>query len=359
MDWSDLLNFAKKQAIVGIFWQGIRALPDTIENKPDREVLINWLTTVRHIQIRNRQLNRETERVTAFFQKKGFSTCLLKGQGNNLNYPDQSLRTSGDIDLWICPCQETAGSKRALKQVISFCRKYVPDAKACYHHIDFLDIDGMPVEIHYRPSYLHHPLYNSRLQTFFAQYSTVQFRHRTVWPEEKVAVPTIPFNLIYQLVHIYNHVIQGGIGLRQFIDYYYLLKNAHLDAQSRQRLAAKTNFLGLMPIARAVAWVMVEALGLNEKKLFASPHSASGHFLLEDILKGGNFGTYHFSHSPYNSNRKKAPAFWHNLDRLLRDARLVFYFPSECLWEPEFRIFHYFWRMKHKTINWHSLLWKG
>jgi len=36
-----------------------------------------------------------------------------------------------------------------------------------------------------------------------------------------------------------------------------------------------------------------------------------------------------------------------NIWRLRRDARLVRYFPSECLWEPVFRVYHFGWRLVH------------
>ena len=36
-----------------------------------------------------------------------------------------------------------------------------------------------------------------------------------------------------------------------------------------------------------------------------------------------------------------------NWQRIRRDFRMMRYFPSECLWEPVFRAYHFFWRMSH------------
>lgn len=38
-----------------------------------------------------------------------------------------------------------------------------------------------------------------------------------------ITVPTINFNIIYILSHLYRHVFTEGIGLRQLIDYYFVL----------------------------------------------------------------------------------------------------------------------------------------
>ena len=39
----------------------------------------------------------------------------------------------------------------------------------------------------------------------------------------EIAIPTVEFNLIFQLTHIYAHLMNEGIGLRQLLDYYYVL----------------------------------------------------------------------------------------------------------------------------------------
>ena len=36
-------------------------------------------------------------------------------------------------------------------------------------------------------------------------------------------IPTVEFNIIFQLTPIYSHLMNEGIGLRQLVDYYYVL----------------------------------------------------------------------------------------------------------------------------------------
>lgn len=41
------------------------------------------------------------EKISKIFADSGFHTCLLKGQGNALYYPNPFVRQSGDIGLWV------------------------------------------------------------------------------------------------------------------------------------------------------------------------------------------------------------------------------------------------------------------
>ena len=157
-------------------------------------------------------------KVTAYsewFRKKGFRTCILKGQGNALMYPNPYSRTPGDIDIWV-----GGGDKR----VISFVRSISPHEKACYHHIEFPSYKGVEVEVHYRPSFLLCFWHNRKLQKYYERVKKEQFSHRVMLGEQgEIAIPTVEFNLIFQLTHIYAHLMNEGIGLRQLLDYYYVL----------------------------------------------------------------------------------------------------------------------------------------
>ena len=163
----------------------------------------------------NVRLNDAAIQVSEWFRKKGFRTCILKGQGNALMYPNPYSRTPGDIDIWV-----EGGDKR----VISFVRSISPHEKACYHHIEFPSYKGVEVEVHYRPSFLLCFRHNRKLQKYYERVKEEQFSHRVMLGEQgEIAIPTVEFNIIFQLTHIYSHLMNEGIGLRQLLDYYYVL----------------------------------------------------------------------------------------------------------------------------------------
>ena len=181
----------------------------------EKELLLQWMAESQMLEKANVRLNDAAIQVSEWFQKKGFRTCILKGQGNALMYPNPYSRTPGDIDIWV-----EGGDKR----VISFVRSISPHEKACYHHIEFPSYKGVEVEVHYRPSFLLCFWHNRKLQKYYERVKEEQFSHRVMLGEQgEIAIPTVEFNLIFQLTHIYAHLMNEGIGLRQLLDYYYVL----------------------------------------------------------------------------------------------------------------------------------------
>ena len=213
-DWKELYAIAKKQCLVGVLFDGIKKLPAEHVGM-EKELLLQWMAESQMLEKANVRLNDAAIQVSEWFRKKGFRTCILKGQGNALMYPNPYSRTPGDIDIWV-----EGGDKR----VISFVRSISPHEKACYHHIEFPSYKGVEVEVHYRPSFLLCFWHNRNLQKYYERVKEEQFSHRVMLGEQgEIAIPMVEFNLIFQLTHIFSHLMNEGIGLRQLVDYYYVL----------------------------------------------------------------------------------------------------------------------------------------
>ena len=213
-DWKELYAIAKKQCLMGVLFDGIKKLPAEYVGI-EKELLLQWMAESQMLEKANVRLNDAAIQVSEWFRKKGFRTCILKGQGNALMYPNPYSRTPGDIDIWV-----EGGDKR----VISFVRSISPHEKACYHHIEFPSYKGVEVEVHYRPSFLLCFWHNRKLQKYYERVKEEQFSHRVMLGEQgEIAIPMVEFNLIFQLTHIFSHLMNEGIGLRQLVDYYYVL----------------------------------------------------------------------------------------------------------------------------------------
>ena len=140
--------------IYSILFDGIKKLPaEHVGMK--KEMLLQWMAESQMLEKANVRLNDAAIQISEWFRKKGFRTCILKGQGNALMYPNPYSRTPGDIDIWV-----EGGDKR----VISFVSSISPHEKACYHHIEFPSYKGVEVEVHYRPSFLLCFWHNRKLQ---------------------------------------------------------------------------------------------------------------------------------------------------------------------------------------------------
>ena len=213
-DWKELYAIAKKQCLVGVLFDGIKKLPAEYVGI-EKELLLQWMAESQMLEKANVWLNDAAIQVSEWFRKKGFRTCILKGQGNALMYPNPYSRTPGDIDIWV---------EGEDKRVISFVRSISPHEKSCYHHIEFPSYKGVEVEVHYRPSFLLCFWHNRKLQKYYERVKEELFSHRVMLGEQgEIAIPTVEFNLIFQLTHIFSHLMNEGIGLRQLVDYYYVL----------------------------------------------------------------------------------------------------------------------------------------
>lgn len=332
-DWKELYAIAQKQCLVGVLFDGIKKLPaEHVGMK--KELLLQWMAESQMLEKANVRLNDAAIQVSEWFRKKGFRTCILKGQGNALMYPNPYSRTPGDIDIWV-----EGGDKR----VISFVRSISPHEKACYHHIDFPSYKGVEVEVHYRPSFLLCFWHNRKLQKYYERVKEEQFSHRVMLGEqEEVAIPTVEFNLIFQLTHIYAHLMNEGIGLRQLLDYYFVLSMLSVNCEMLTSLQKELKELGLWKFAGAIMYIMQEVFGMPASRLIVPPNEKYGKFVLNEVLEAGNFGR-HDARNWFGRSQ-----LGHNLQRVYRDIRLVRFFPAEALCEPLFRIWHFFWRVMNK-----------
>ena len=329
--WDAINTLATEQSLSGVLYDGLQRLSKSVQ-LPEDTVLL-WYVQNEQIVEANHTIDAAVVKVARKLRKENYRCCLLKGQGNALMYPRPSARVAGDIDMWVVG---------PLRNIISTARKSLPEARPTYHHVDFCPIGDICVEVHYRPSFMNNLIHNRRLQRWFRQEAERQCANVADLPGDvgSVSVPTDDFNRIFQLAHISNHVMHEGIGLRQFLDYYYLLKRG-VTQDERLHDEQLLRHVGLYTMAQAVMYVLREAFGMKEEELLVPADERRGRFLLKEILTAGNFGHYDPRLAISHSRLSK------NIQRLRRDVRFLCYFPSECLWEPIFRIFHFFWRLCH------------
>ena len=341
MDCRQLYSFASKQAILGLCFDGIERLgkeyPNELRLNPIRpNLLMTWMGKSQQIRRQNMKVNMVVAKLYAMLKEEGLRCCILKGQGNALMYPNPYSRTSGDIDVWVNASRE---------KITEYAKKYFKlkdDIR--YHHLETV-MDGVPVELHFFPGVMNNPIYNACLQKWFRRNANLQCSNVVSLPDGagEIAVPTTSFNVIYQLSHLYHHFFDEGIGMRQIIDYYYVVINDEL-LLIRDALQKELKHLGLWKFAGAVMYVLHEALGLSEEKMIAPMDEKRGKLLLAEILNGGNFGQ-HFTKYGHFTQQGMAKKYFL---KIWRNMHFVRYFPAEALCEPIFRTWHFFWRLKHR-----------
>lgn len=341
IDWQQLYSFASKQAILGLCFDGIERLgkeyPEELKQNPiGRGLLMTWMGAAQQIRSQNMKVNGVAAKFYSKFRDDGLRCCILKGQGNALMYPNPYSRTPGDIDVWVNASRE---------QITEYAKKHFKlgdDIR--YQHIE-TSVDGVPVELHFFPCTMNNPIYNARLQKWFKRNADLQCSNVVSLPDGigEIAIPTTAFNVVYQLTHLYHHFFDEGIGMRQIIDYYYVVNNDELLA-IKDTLQKELKHLGLWKFVRAVMYVLHEALELSEEKMIAPMDEKRGKLLLAEILNGGNFGRHFTKYGGFTHQSMGKKYFL----KIWRNMHFVRFYPAEALSEPIFRTWHFFWRMKNK-----------
>ena len=225
-DWDACYQFAKRQTLVGVLFDGIQRLPK--ELAPARPLLLRWLSDSESIRRRNMRMDRASAYIYNKVCAAGFRCCILKGQGNALLYPHPSSRIPGDVDVWVM------ANREELRHIaLSLTEGDGSSLQESLNHIG-LTVHGVSVELHSTPALLNSPLHNSRLQRWLKRNADLQCSNRIALPDNagEVAVPTLSFNIIYQLCHLFHHCFYEGVGLRQIVDYYFVLKNTDFSGNT-------------------------------------------------------------------------------------------------------------------------------
>ena len=416
-DWHRLFDFCKKQALIGVGFTAVEKL-HAIGVICPATLRMQWLALALQIERRNALLNEQCKKLTEQYEHDGLSTCILKGQGNCLNYPEglRTRRMPGDIDVWAMPINDeglfthpifsavfiklrkflitdgvhtenTEGNrgpqadggvaiavqtgKEEVEYVEYHGRKAVMEYVKMqhrlggnnvspvirYHHIEAPKMDGTEVEVHFRPCYAHSPLRNWRMQRWFEEHADVCMKNKT---HMGFAVPTASVNVVYQMCHLFSHYFDEGLGLCQLMDYYFVLRVWHNDVMerkdlqtqgmwsegmgtpvmSKEEVMAVLRSFGMGKFAGAVMYVLHKVFAISTHYYICEPNEKEGRKLLEEIMKGGNFGQY----DTRDAALKKGGMVKHGVWKLKRVMRLVRSYPEEALWEPVFRVWHLGWR---------------
>ena len=223
MNWQELYSFASKQALLGLCFDGIERLgkeyPEELKQNPiGRELLMTWMGKAQQIRRQNMKVNAVAGKLFSMLREDGLRCCILKGQGNALMYPNPYSRTPGDIDVWVNASRE---------RIMGYAsKKFELGDDIRLQHLE-TSLDGVPVELHFFPCSMNNPIYHARLQKWFKRNADLQCSNVVSLPDGigEIAIPTTAFNVVYQLTHLYHHFFDEGIGMRQIIDYYYVVNN--------------------------------------------------------------------------------------------------------------------------------------
>lgn len=326
-EWIVLYDMAKKQSLVGVCFAALQRLGANADEGfthigISEMLYLTWMGMAAKIQQKIEQMDGCTNEVLTHFRKEGFNCTSLKGQGIAKLYGSlQGLRQSGDVDVWV------DGERKTLYE--HSMKKFGKLEGLTYHHIHYPMYDDLEVEAHVWPSFLSSPLRNRRLQEFCKMFEPTDGCEDT---------PSLAFNRVFILLHCYQHFTRRGVGMRQILDYYFVLLQGFTEEEKIQSMYWIAR-LGMKRFAEAMMWMMKEIFGLEEKYLLCNPNEKYGRFLLDEVMQTGNMG-----HADERVDHKQLQsAVGRYFFNLKRDIRIIKICPHEALWEPLWGIYQFAW----------------
>lgn len=407
-EWGRLFKMAERQRLLGICFYGVKKVASPIydneaypqydneaspqpspEGKGESKISIPgelydyWLGTAALIQQQNQKVNKQCLEVSAKFQEAGIRYSILKGQGVAQLYNEgrktkderqndsNSLgmfRQPGDIDVYV-----DWGREKAIEFADSIGQE---NAEWDYKHLHLKMFKDTEVEVHYRVEVLLNLWKNRKLQKWFKKHEEDMFSQ-----QGGLITPTIEFNLFYILLHIYRHFLYEGVGLRQLLDYFFVLQEYEKSEECRVKSEELVDLLrqfGMLRFAQGVMWVLMhvfecqnesltptpspEGKGIydNDKPtpnpslkgrenlnwrerypwMIVKPLESEGRFILHEVMQGGNFGKFD-KRIKKGGKRSKLQAvsavLQHNL-------HLLKHYPSDVIWAPIWIVYHWGWK---------------
>ena len=319
-EWDYLFTMARQQTLLGVLNDGIHRLP--AQQQPPEALLSRWDSLTGKIaEIHARHIRHERE-LGEILNRIGLHGCILKGTGLASLYPSPCRRQCGDIDVWV------QGSRKAIIKALS---KEFNIHDVIYQECKVDIFDDTVVEVHFHPAKLFNPFSNARLQHWCEKHSPVS-------GDAVLTYPDAAFNAVYCMAHMHRHYLSGGLGLRQMMDYYYVLRE--LPAAGRWPAMRTLKRLGMGRFAAATMMALQFNFGLEDEYLLCEPDKKRGRILIEDMIRMGSFGIL----DRRNLGSEDESAF----ARFIRHNRRTFsylrLYPREVFWAPLTRIGQFFWR---------------
>lgn len=316
-EWHQLLDESRKQALLALCCDAVCSLEE--HQMPPQQVLLQWMALSNKVRQRNGVLNDRCVELLGKLRADGFErAAILKGQGNATMYPNPLSRQCGDIDVWVDTDEASA---------IKYCSGFYAEGlemEVGAEHIEIKVFDDAKVEFHFNLGAACGAI-GKPLVRWFGSQMPQRIASVTLPNGRDISVPDIYANIVHQASHIYHHVLSEGVGLRQIIDFYLLMRKAKDENVDYGFLRDTLDKLHLLRITRALFHVLREVLAASDDILPWPVHKAYGEYLLGNIIEGGNFGRA--NHDYIGPNVKTLHGMWLRFKLYAEKMRFVGYDP--------------------------------
>ena len=295
-DLTGALRLAQAHAVQGVFGEALDALP---ENALPTEALLSLQEDTVILLRQNEALRAERRALCAFCREAGIPLVLLKGDTVARLYPTPELRVAGDIDCLLPPAYHAPVAAFLTTRGYTYLKKDGEDHHTAYKkgHVEV----ELHTAVHGIPSGEMGELVAVALAHVLPRAVTAAHQG------DALPMPCPVHQGLILLLHLQQHLREGGVGLRQVLDWALFLQK-DLPAVDAPALRTQLASLGLLRFAEVLTTAAVRHLGLPASASpFAACEASTADALLADILCSGNFGRASRTHAGSTPLTARAP----------------------------------------------------
>lgn len=317
-----MMLLAQEQTVVGLLGQ---AVMDS-QARLNTDDVLTLVGTVQQIRLQNALMDNAVVELSQKLKKENIRFLVVKGQTLAALYSDKALRQSGDVDFLV----HFNDWQRAILLVKSGSIKSenYSDTQSL-KHVEWQS-GGVQYEMHKILADFAAPAHKRYWDNVVME---GLWEHPFSIEINCCSVPTLApiYNILYTFVHIFNHLIVEGIGLRQFCDLYKLLVKFNLDEEEAETLKNHLRCIGMLKGFTAAEAVLTDFLGMEER-LVPIPILQSDHkiatMMMDNIMEMGNFG----QNKQYAQSGGLVHAIQHLVRIALQSRKFYKCAPAEARW---------------------------
>ena len=267
VNWDKLFELSKVQCIVPLLTSYVPA-----------EYRNAWVEISCYSKARFMQMIHEQNAIVNLLKENSIPFVILKGTASAIYYPIPSIRTFGDIDIYVS--KENMNLVNRLFEKNDYCLMN-SDVRHCEYYKN-----GFEFELHSRYS----SIYYKDIEQIVLNglNNAVEYK---ICGNSFPGLPTYENGLVL-LGHIMQHLKHTGIGLRQVLDWMMFVHNKLDDSAWEKHFRSFVVEAGLEKLAITVTFMCKKWLGLpNEITWCNSADEEVANQLLLRLFDDGNFGS--------------------------------------------------------------------
>lgn len=282
--YRQLYRLSQRQTVSGLLCS---ALMENNGVRLDRYDAANTYASLNETIQTNGQMNTMVCELSGLLSDAGIEHLIVKGQVTATMYRQPEVRESGDIDFYCPPsCFSQARQLIADSWHVAF-----EEESESEQHLAFMYKD-VAFEMHFNLF----KFYNKGNQRYWDSLleKEVKAGHTVTIGNQQIPTLSPEGNILYTFLHLFHHLVELGVGIRQFCDLAMMLHHYH-GTYSATMLKDHLSRLGFEAGFKAVGAILIDRLGLPAAEfpyVVTDNDRAYEPLMLEVIFKGGDFGKY-------------------------------------------------------------------